>query len=335
MMKPLAVVALTSFAVSVVSFLGAGMMVATAAATPFSFGEILGLGSDRPRCVNELGEAGEQTTTREFAWNVEDEIRLDVSGVLRYRAGAGDSVEVRGPVYLLGHLEFDGENIHYDCSPRGRAQRIEIELASDNIRKFSIRGSGDMVLEDLNEERVEISIAGSGSVIATGEVGRLSLSIAGSGDADLGGLTVRDMEIAIAGSGDAIVSPLGSLEVSIAGSGDIEMLTNPADLDTSIMGSGRVTAPPPQTEFLIHDRIDAGLGAFFVAARRRRAADADGPDNLSVDNDRKSTARVWLAECLTGGHGLRARLRIDRPVIWALSAIAAPVKRFICSNRLI
>ncbi len=188
------------------------MMVATAAATPFSFGDILGLGDDRPRCVNELGDAGVETTTREFAWNGSDEVQLNVPGMLRYRAGAGDSIEVRGPAYLLGHLEIDGENIRYDCAPRGRAQRIEIEMASDNIRKFSIRGSGDMVLQDLDEERVEISIAGSGSVTATGEVGRLSLSIAGSGDADLGGVIVRDMEIAIAGSGDAIVSLLDSLD---------------------------------------------------------------------------------------------------------------------------
>ena len=62
------------------------------------------------------------------------------------------------------HLEIDGENIRYDCAPRGRAARIEIDLVGQNIREFSIRGSGDMVLEDLNEERVEISIAGSGSV---------------------------------------------------------------------------------------------------------------------------------------------------------------------------
>ncbi len=244
-MRPLAVIAVTSFAVSVVSFLGAGMMVATAAATPFSFGDILGLGDDRPRCVNELGDAGVETTTREFAWNGSDEVQLNVPGMLRYRAGAGDSIEVRGPAYLLGHLEIDGENIRYDCAPRGRAQRIEIEMASDNIRKFSIRGSGDMVLQDLDEERVEISIAGSGSVTATGEVGRLSLSIAGSGDADLGGVIVRDMEIAIAGSGDAIVSLLDSLEVSIAGSGDVDMLTNPAKLEISIMGSGDITGPPP------------------------------------------------------------------------------------------
>jgi len=242
-MRPLAVVAVTSFAVSVASFLGAGMMVASATANPFSFGELLGLGDDRPRCVNKLGDAGEQTTTREFDWDGSDEVQLNVPGMLRYRAGARDSLEVRGPAYLLGHLEIDGENIRYDCSPRGRAPRIEIELASDNIRGFSIRGSGDMVLEDLDEERVEISIAGSGSVTATGEAGRLSLSIAGSGDADLGGLIVRDMEIAIAGSGDAIVSPLDSLEVSIAGSGDVELLTNPADVDTSIMGSGRISGP--------------------------------------------------------------------------------------------
>jgi hypothetical protein len=102
-----------------------------------------------------------------------------------------------------------------------------------------------MVLENLDEERVEISIAGSGSVTATGAVERLSLSIAGSGDADLGGLSVRDMEIAIAGSGDVIASPRDSLEVSIAGSGDVDLLTNPADIETSIMGSGRITGPSP------------------------------------------------------------------------------------------
>jgi hypothetical protein len=153
-MRPLAAVAISSFAVSVVTFLAAGAMVASATATPFSFGELLGLGDDRPRCVNKLGDAGERSTTREFAWRGDDEVQLNVPGLLRYRAGAGESVEVRGPAYLLGHLEIDKGKIRYDCSPRGRAQRIEIDLAGDGIREFSIRGSGDMLLENLDESRV-------------------------------------------------------------------------------------------------------------------------------------------------------------------------------------
>ena len=175
----------------------------------------------------------------------DDDIQLNVPGTLHYRPGVRDTVEVRGPAYLLGHLEIDEEDIRYDCSPRRRAPRIEIYMAGEKIREFSIRGSGNMILENLDEERVEISIAGSGSVTATGAVERLSLSIAGSGDADLGALSVRDMEIAIAGSGDVIASPRDRLEVSIAGSGDVDLLTNPADIETSIMGSGRITGPSP------------------------------------------------------------------------------------------
>ena len=102
MSKRLAKVAVMASAVCVTSFLGSMVIFVTTPSSARPFGEIFSWDGNRPRCTNELGDAGEETTTREFAWNAEDEIRLDVPGVLRYRAGAGDSVEVRGRLISSG-----------------------------------------------------------------------------------------------------------------------------------------------------------------------------------------------------------------------------------------
>ncbi len=136
-----------------------------------------------------------------------------------------------------GHVEFD-------CRFRADLQGLEIEMTGDDITEISLQGSGDMILEDLAGERIRISIPGSGSVRATGNVERIELSIAGSGDADLGGLSAREAKVSIAGSGDAIVEPEDRLEVSFAGSGDVRLMTEPGDVSSSIFGSGRITGPP-------------------------------------------------------------------------------------------
>lgn len=240
MARPLVTISLAAFATSVVSFLAAGAIFAAGAASGVELGDIFEWNGSRPRCVNELGQAGEEAATREFVWNADGEVRLTGSGELRYRDGAANSVLVRGPAYLLAHIAIDDSRVKYDCNPGRGARDVEAEFTGDGVTKFSVQGSGDMIIENLNEEEAEISITGSGSVRAAGTVGTLSLSIMGSGDADLGELSAREVKVSIAGSGDAIVSPIDSIDASIAGSGDVEMLTTPAEVQSSTMGSGRV-----------------------------------------------------------------------------------------------
>jgi hypothetical protein len=60
-------------------------------------------------------------------------------------------------------------------------------LPGRRFDSFTVNGIGDLVLENLNENRLNVSLRGEGDVraSATGVVGDLTLSIAESGDADM------------------------------------------------------------------------------------------------------------------------------------------------------
>jgi len=105
---------------------------------------------------------------------------------------------------------------------------------------LSIAGAGDMRLAKLNCDEIKINVAGSGDVVASGKTQRLSISIAGSGDVKTEGLVAEDVSVSIAGSGDAVVAANKNLTVKVAGSGDVKYVGNPANIKSSIMGSGSV-----------------------------------------------------------------------------------------------
>jgi hypothetical protein len=117
---------------------------------------------------------------------------------------------------------------------------VAITLPGGEFKKFGIAGSGKLKLENLNQEKLRVSIAGSGNIKATGKVGETEIHIAGSGDADLGEVAMRDTTIHIAGSGNTDVAPTESADIHIAGSGDVNLHANPKRLETHIAGSGRI-----------------------------------------------------------------------------------------------
>ena len=80
----------------------------------------------------------------------------------------------------------------------------------------------------------------SGSVSAEGQVDTLIVQVMGSGHANLGMLRARRVEVVIAGSGDVTIAPGEALKVSIMGSGDVRLMTHPAKIERSIMGSGSI-----------------------------------------------------------------------------------------------
>ena len=117
---------------------------------------------------------------------------------------------------------------------------IEVDrLGTGEGAEVSIAGSGESRVGQIDADRLEVSVAGSGSLEAAGRVQTLELSIAGSGDLDLRNVTVGDAEVSIAGSGDARFTSNGNVDASIMGSGDVEVFGN-ANCSVSSMGSGEV-----------------------------------------------------------------------------------------------
>jgi hypothetical protein len=194
---------------------------------------------DRPRCETVQGA---NATSRDLDWDGSDHVSLSVGGHARYTPGDDDKLHVTGDPQLVPHVRIQDGKIELDCRGgwRDRRDSLEITLPGREFKKFGIAGSGNLVLQNLNQERLKVSIAGSGSIKADGKVEHAEIHIAGSGDADLGKVASQIVEVHIAGSGNTDIAPTEEAEIHIAGSGDVNLHANPKRLNTHIAGSGRI-----------------------------------------------------------------------------------------------
>lgn len=199
--------------------------------------------SDKPECQ---AIAGVTATSRDLDWDGSDHVTLAVPAHTVYTPGGGNGVHVTGDPQLLAHLRVRDGNIEIDCSST-RHQReqyhnvmLEVTLPGRAFKKFGIAGSGNLVLQNLNQERLKVGIAGSGSIKADGKVEHAEIHIAGSGEADLAHVTSQISEVHIAGSGSTDIAPTDEADIHIAGSGDVNLHSNPRKLETHIAGSGHI-----------------------------------------------------------------------------------------------
>ena len=109
-------------------------------------------------------------------------------------------------------------------------------------KKFeaAVKGSGNLILENVKANDLELDIMGSGDMRVSGSCDDLDLDIMGSGDLKASKVKCETAKVAIMGSGDANIYASKSLNASIMGSGDINYYGKPAKLRRRVMGSGDI-----------------------------------------------------------------------------------------------
>lgn len=200
--------------------------------------------------------------TRTLAWTGGSTLGIDSAITVEYVQGAEAGVVVTGPKGLAdrvtlidGRLSLsDGEERVVfgwnENGPTARSERDELRVVvtAPGINSFDVEGSGDLTLNDYDQDTLSIDISGSGAVTGTGRTRALQLDISGSGEADLEGLSLTDANVTIAGSGDATLAPTGRADIAISGSGGVDLLGRPATLNQNISGSGEVSIRNARTE---------------------------------------------------------------------------------------
>jgi len=237
MVQKLAIVAFTGLVVSAVA-----MGVAAAIGTQEYGKEFhrldLMMFSDRPRC-EKTGNA--TASSRTLDWDGSDEVSLNVPGRARYTPNGDKQMHISGDPDVVAHVRIRDGRIELDCRNRSWGDHaLEITLPGTPMKEFGIAGSGKLELENLDQHDLRVSIAGSGSITASGKADDVEISIKGSGDADLGKVQADDAKVEIFGSGDADIAPRGEAEIHIFGSGDVNLHTTPRNVETHIAGSGRI-----------------------------------------------------------------------------------------------
>jgi hypothetical protein len=191
-----------------------------------------------PSCEEAKAAPG-TTTERHLSRPEGDAIDIALPAIVHFRGGDDGDIVVRAAPNLAANVEIDGHRLRLRCGDSANRD-VEIELPG-RYRRVAILGSGQVTMDNLSQRRLELHIAGSGSVNAKGMVDRLHLVLAGSGNAQMQDLTVKELRINIAGSGNVDASAINEADIRIAGSGDVRLHGKPVKIKSRISGSGRIS----------------------------------------------------------------------------------------------
>jgi Putative auto-transporter adhesin, head GIN domain len=118
---------------------------------------------------------------------------------------------------------------------------IVTQVVVPSVAALTLEGSGDISASGINSRALTLSLAGVGTIRASGTTARLRVTISGAGDAQLAQLRARDATAFVNGDGDISVTATNSLQGTIAGSGTISYRGNPPHVTSSVTGNGEVT----------------------------------------------------------------------------------------------
>jgi hypothetical protein len=177
----------------------------------------------------------------EWNWDGDDGLGVAVGATVHYVPNGPARISVRGPDELLEKLRIGEGQIRWCDDCRIDGGRLDITVSGVALRSVALHGAGgDLQLGRLNQDRLNLAIAGTGKASAAGRIDRLELSISGSGRIDMADASVQRADIHIAGSGDVAVTPREQANVHVAGSGNVRMRAAPARLNQFVTGSGGV-----------------------------------------------------------------------------------------------
>lgn len=197
-----------------------------------------------------------------------NEIRLEGAGQLVITQGDTQSLEISAEDNIMEELtsEIVGDTLilgYRDQSWRRTVIPTEViryEVNVTNLVNITLNGAGEVTMEDLetdsleiaingagrieiNEltgvENLEVNITGAGTIALAGEADNQSITIDGAGNYRAGDLHAATTEIEINGLGNATVWTDETLDIAINGAGNLTYYGTP-DVTQNITGAGDI-----------------------------------------------------------------------------------------------
>ncbi len=116
---------------------------------------------------------------------------------------------------------------------------IVYRITAARLDGVAVNGSASVRAAVVDNDRFDVSIAGSGRVAPSGTVKDLDVTIGGSGRFEGAGLLAQHGNVNVSGSGRALVHVTDDLDASVSGSGHIDYRGDPT-VQTSLSGSGSI-----------------------------------------------------------------------------------------------
>lgn len=172
-------------------------------------------------------------------------VELNGIGTLIIEQGSKESLEVTAEDNIIKYLKSDvyGRNLRLsvdDFVSIDPTEEIIFHLTVKNLERIEISGLGNIEIEALETQNLDLEISGAGSAnIRDLQADSLNLDISGLGNVEIGG-SVEDQRIELSGAGNYNADGLESnkARIEISGTGKAVLwVKNELDVDLSGMGN--------------------------------------------------------------------------------------------------
>jgi hypothetical protein len=162
-------------------------------------------------------------------------------------AGTAQSLTVRGNDKFVqglvsevvdGELRLRMRDKHF--STTSSEQRILITLPA--LRAFSAEGAGEIKLNKIRGERLDVDYRGAGSMDINGAVKSFKMKAEGVGQVDARALIANNADIQFRGVGEVQVYASDRLDAVVQGMGSLRYYGKPRTVNKSAAGLGSVSA---------------------------------------------------------------------------------------------
>lgn len=118
--------------------------------------------------------------------------------------------------------------------------KAENALSGQNL-KFTLSGSGNVKLSDLQFSALTCKLSGSGDIKMGGKTNTAEYNVSGSGNLEAENVDAQNVVASVTGSGDVTCRAATALEAKVTGSGNIHYVGKPSVV-SKVTGSGEISA---------------------------------------------------------------------------------------------
>jgi hypothetical protein len=187
------------------------------------------------------GNGSIKTETRDVA--AFEAITFDGGYDIQIKCQEKQSLTIETDENLMPRIKTDVHNNTLRVHTKGMllpTDGIRITISVPNIAEFTINGSTDGDINNINNNRLDIDINGSGKLHLDGKSSTVKINTSGSSKVDAASLISDDSDIQINGSGNIHVYAANSVNVQINGSGTVKYKGEPKSINQQINGSGKI-----------------------------------------------------------------------------------------------
>lgn len=166
---------------------------------------------------------------------------------IEVRAGQAQSVKVYGRPEFVSRVitNVNAEELRIDYSEKNTSSvknGDKIVVTVPSLVKCIVEGAGQVVIDNIKEERIDLQFEGAGRLEAKGTTKWLRLKARGVGEVTTQNLKSERADVNFEGIGSVSVHASQTLNAVVRGLGNLTYYGKPKTLNKSVSGIGNVEA---------------------------------------------------------------------------------------------